>query len=70
MKTLIALAIFGITTISFSACSQCYECSYELESTIGGTTVIDTVTEEVCTATGDEITEYESNGYTCELTGF
>lgn len=69
MKTLFAL-VFVAATFAFTSCSQCYECSYELESNIGGTTVIDTVTEEVCTATGDEITEYENNGYTCELTGF
>lgn len=50
-----------ILTIGLASCSKCYECSYEVE--VGNDT--ETVSEDFCTASSDELKEKEEEGYTC-----
>lgn len=55
-----ALAVLGI-----SSCSKCYDCSYVTEIDNNGTIVKDTVTDEFCTASNEEVKEKENQGQTC-----
>jgi len=64
MRTLSSL-LFVIATITFlSACSKCYECQTERLYN----NVVDTVIEDICTATGEEIDDREAEGATCTPT--
>ncbi len=65
MKALFSIALFGIVLL-LSSCSKCYQCQAERDYTLeSGAVITDTVYEDVCTATGDEIDRLEGEGYTC-----
>ena len=58
-------AFFTLILIGISSCSKCYDCSYETEIESNGVIVKDTVTDEFCTASSDEIKQKENEGQTC-----
>jgi len=60
LSTAAILFAFGIT-----ACSKCYECSYDEQVESNGVTETVTTTENVCTADQAEIDEREANGQFC-----
>lgn len=55
------------SAIILNSCSQCYECSYLTDITDGSGNVIDTttVTEDICTADTEIITNREADGELC-----
>jgi hypothetical protein len=58
--------IFAFTLILTSSCSKCYNCSYEVEIDTGnGNTEKETVNEDFCTASQDELQQKENDGYKC-----
>lgn len=63
-RLLFALAIVSLLGAS---CSKCYDCRTQVEITDGNGNVISTEerTEEVCTASKDEVDDKESEGYDC-----
>lgn len=61
------LAVLAFFTTS---CSQCYECTYEVEIEQNGQIVTDEVTEDLCTASADELAAKEADGYDCTVSGF
>ena len=66
MRKAIKYLLLGLIPFFLSGCSQCYECTYEVEIDNNGTTQTQTSDpEEYCTVTGEEITELENDGYTC-----
>lgn len=64
-KVFVFAAIIG--SIAISSCSQCYECSYYTPVTDGSGNVIDStiVSNDICTASTEEITSREAAGETC-----
>ena len=65
-KNIISAAILTATVVGFSSCSKCYDCSYVTEVDAGnGIIEKDTITDEFCTASSEEIKEKENQGYTC-----
>lgn len=57
------------TTLVFTSCSTCYECTQEVELTDGNGNPIDTTTntEEFCTGDPDEVTAREDEGASCRV---
>ena len=51
--------------MAISSCSKCYDCSYVTEIENNGVIVKDTVTDEFCTASSEEVKEKENQGQTC-----
>lgn len=51
--------------VALSACSRCYEC----EIVRYYNNLPDTIIEDVCTATGEELNDLEDEGYTCAPSG-
>ena len=65
MKKFVSFMVVFVSLITIS-CSKCYKCEVERQYTLeNGTVVTDTVSDDICTATGSEIDSYESEGYTC-----
>jgi len=62
MKKYLLLPLTALCIIAFSACSKCYECEIVREYN----NVPDTVIDDICTASGEEIKEREANGYNCK----
>ena len=58
-----SLALIGVMGIS--ACSKCYECKTEVTYTSGGVITKDTLTEDFCTASAQEVEDKEADNYTC-----
>ena len=57
-----------VAIISLSACSQCYECTYEVEiQSPGGQVTTSTESESVCTSDQSEIDAREADGQTCAV---
>ena len=54
-----------LAALSFTACSQCYECTHTVEIISGGQVIEEEATEEFCTATPDEIEQKENAGFEC-----
>jgi outer membrane protein assembly factor BamE (lipoprotein component of BamABCDE complex) len=63
LKSLLPAAI--VLILSFSSCSKCYDCTYEVEIQSNGQTQTTTATDEFCTASADEVNERESKGQKC-----
>lgn len=65
LKTIsLTLALFGI--LAFTSCSQCYDCTYEVEIVSNGDTITEPVTDEVCTSDQQEIDDREAAGQDCK----
>ncbi|MGD1844803.1 MAG: hypothetical protein ACFB10_05355 [Salibacteraceae bacterium] len=62
MKTGFAFALLFSLSLSFAACSKCYDCTQEI--TVAGQTQT-TDPEEICTSDQSEIDEREAAGQTC-----
>ena len=65
MKKILFYATFILSAMTIVACSKCYDCSYVTEIENNGVVVKDTVTDEFCTASPQEIEEKENQGQTC-----
>ena len=66
MKHSYACAAFIVLMqLAISSCSKCYDCSYVTEIENNGVIVKDTVTDEFCTASSEEIDQKEKEGQTC-----
>lgn len=66
MKTLvIVLSVIFLGTLV--SCSQCYECTHDVEILNQSTGQVETeeVSEDFCTASPAELEDKEANGYTC-----
>lgn len=66
-KSLFVLAIFG--SLVLASCSQCYECTSVSYITDGNGNVVDTTTtsNDICTASTEEITSREADGEVCRV---
>ena len=65
MKRVFQLAI-AIFAFALTACSTCYECTYEVEvQSPSGAITTDTQSEEVCTSDAAEIDAREAEGQSC-----
>ncbi len=65
----IVLLAAAVLTLGLTACSTCYECTYDVEiidDTTGDVTY-EPVTEEVCTSDSEEIDAREAEGEVCAL---
>lgn len=58
-------AFLFLIQLGISSCSKCYDCSYVTEIESNGVIVKDTVTDEFCTASSDEVEQKENEGQTC-----
>lgn len=58
-------AFIAASQMAISSCSKCYDCSYVTEIENNGIIVKDTVTDEFCTASSEEVKEKENQGQTC-----
>lgn len=64
-KILFYAAVLAACQFGFSSCSKCYDCSYVTEIENNGVVEKDTVTDEFCTASSEEVKEKEDQGQTC-----
>lgn len=64
-KASILLIVFFALAVCVTSCSKCYDCSHEVELETPNGIVIDTVTEDYCTASKGELDAKEADGYTC-----
>ncbi len=65
IKIMKKLAYFLFTSLVFTACSQCYECTHMVEIEQNGVITEQEVTEDFCTAVPDEIDQKEAEGFNC-----
>ncbi|PCJ83053.1 MAG: hypothetical protein COA57_12215 [Flavobacteriales bacterium] len=65
MKQLTSIFIITLLTVFFSSCSKCYECTTVHEYEVNGVMQTDTVSEDYCTASSQELQEKEDAGYDC-----
>lgn len=69
MKKVAQLALV-VAVFALSACSTCYECTYDVDiQSPNGTVTTETQSEEVCTADPAEIDAREAEGQECSSAG-
>lgn len=62
--SILSIVVFAFA-VCFTSCSKCYDCESELEIINGQDTIIETQTDEFCTANKDEVDAKEEDGWTC-----
>ena len=62
--SILFIVVFALA-VCVTSCSKCYDCTYEIEVETPTGIVIDTVTEDYCTASKQELDDKEADGYTC-----
>lgn len=67
MNKLILLPFLFVTVLLAPACSKCYDCktTVSIEDSNGNVISTEERSEEVCTASDDEIDNKEADGYDC-----
>lgn len=60
------LFVISLATFSMVSCTQCYECSQIVETEVNGQVVgQDTIYEDRCAVSSEEVNQWESSGQTC-----
>jgi len=62
--SILSFVVFALA-VCFTSCSKCYNCDIEYEIISGQDTIIDTQTDEICTASQEEVDEKEADGWAC-----
>ena len=63
--TRIMLALGFVFAFGFFSCSKCYDCEIEYDIISGTDTTTETQTDEICTASQEEVDQKEDDGWTC-----